>query len=470
MAFSHSVFPVIPNPTAVGPMSSQKLSSPPLPNVVCQATTAIQSLDSTKFITCFAPDAVLIDEAKRQTTSTAIQAWFEKGICDHNASINILAAGSEGDRSWVYVTMDGDFGADYGITEPFPLYLHFYCSKDGQRIQILRINQIAPGTPTMRAVWAASGNAEKPLSSLRNDIMPIPTVAQGHTRVKLAAVGLNYHDIFTLRGMGMFTLNFPLILGNEGAGTLDDGTEVIIFPVMGNPAFEGDGTLDPDRHVLGELTQGSLAEYVVLPERNIVRKPKGMSWESASVLGIAWLTAWRMLVTRSGLREGETLLVQGSTGGVATALIQLGAAMGYTVWATGRTEDKRAFAEKLGAHRTFASGEALPQKVAAVFDMSGEKTFKHSMESVGTGGTLVCCGLHSGGRFAEVDLMKLFTQGISIHGSYAGNRGDFENLVTFVSERGIVPYVGKVLPLERVEEGLKMILENRVTGKVVVKL
>jgi NADPH:quinone reductase-like Zn-dependent oxidoreductase len=451
-------------------MSSQESYSTNLPVVIFQATKAIQSLDPAKFIACFAPDAVLVDEAKRHTTLTAIQAWFEKGPCDHKASINILETGSESDKSWIHVMMDGDFEADYGIKEPFPLYLHFYTSEDGKKIKMLRINQISPDTPTMRSVWAASGNPENPFSSLRNDVMPRPTIPDGQVLVKVAAVGLNYHDIFTLRGLGMFPLTFPLILGNEGAGTLDDGTEVIIFPVMGNPTFGGDGTLDPSRHVLGELTQGSLAEYVVVPERNVVRKPKGMAWESAGVLGIAWLTAWRMLVTRSGLKGGETILVQGSTGGVATALIQLGTAMGYTVWVTGRTKDKRAFAEKLGAHRTFASGEALPEKVAAVFDMSGEQTFKHSMESVRTGGTLVCCGLHSGGMFAEVDLMKLFTQGINIHGSYAGNKEEFESLVKFVSEKDIVPYVGEVLPLERTEEGLKMIMESRVTGKVVVKL
>ncbi|KAF2800632.1 NAD(P)-binding protein [Melanomma pulvis-pyrius CBS 109.77] len=322
----------------------------------------------------------------------------------------------------------------------------------------------------MRAVWAAVGNMEDPLSSMRNDVWKVPEAPEGWVRVKVAAVSLNFHDIFTLKGMGMFELEFPLILGNEAAGTLEDGTEVVIYPVMGNPDFKGDITHDPDRHVLGEKTQGSLADYVIVPKENIVKKPKNMTFETASVLGIAWLTAYRMLFVRSGLKKGQKMLVQGSTGGVATALIQLGHAAGMTVWSTGRTEEKRGLAMHLGAHRTFLPGEELPEKVAAVFDMSGEQTFKHSMECVGTGGTIVSCGLHSGDMFAQVDLMKLFTQGVNIHGTYVGNREDFEGLIQFVSENEMQPFVHGVLPLEKVGEGLKMILERSAKGKVVIRM
>ncbi|KAF2178239.1 hypothetical protein K469DRAFT_718344 [Zopfia rhizophila CBS 207.26] len=95
----------------------------------------------------------------------------------------------------------------------------------------------------------------------------------------------------------MFGFKFPLILGNEASGTLDNGSEVLIFPIMGNPDFKGDITLDPDRHALGELTQGSLADYVIVPKENVVKKPKEMSFETAAVLSIAWLTAYRMLAT-----------------------------------------------------------------------------------------------------------------------------------------------------------------------------
>jgi NADPH:quinone reductase-like Zn-dependent oxidoreductase len=429
---------------------------------------AIQNHDTSQFLSCFHDNAILIDESIPHNTATTMQSWFEKGLVAHKATIQVLNSGGSDSKEWIHVRMDGDYETDYGITESFDLYFHIALQND--KIQHLRINQYTPDTPTMRAVWAAKGEPNDPLKALRNDIWKIPHVPEGWVRVKVKAVGLNYHDIFTLRGLGMFDLKFPLILGNEGTGTLEDGKEVIIFPVMGNPNFKGDVTLDPDRHVLGELTQGSLAEYVVVPRENVVEKPKGMKWETAAVLGIAWLTAYRMLFTRSGLKKGQKMLVQGSTGGVATALIQLGCAAGMTVWCTGRTEEKRELAKKLGAHRTFLPGEQLPEKVAAVFDMSGEKTFKHSMESVGTGGTIVSCGLHSGGMFTEVDLMKLFTQQINIHGTYAGTKGEFEELVAFVDEHAIIPHISKVLPLEKAGEGLRAILDGQVLGKVVVKV
>ncbi|KAF2867000.1 hypothetical protein BDV95DRAFT_583348 [Massariosphaeria phaeospora] len=450
-------------------MSPQTSTNPSLPASVSKAIEAIKSLDSSQFGSCFSSDGALVDEGEAHTTHAAIQEWFEAMLRSRNASTKIIDAGTTGTNTWIKIETDGDYEADYGITEPFQCFLYFYLDDQGA-IRLLRINQIGPDKATMRAVWAASGNIDDPLSGLRSDVRKVPEIPKGSLRVKLSAVGLNFHDIFTLRGIGMFDIKFPLILGNEGAGTLDDGTEVVIFPVMGNLDYEGDETLDPDRHVLGELTQGSLADYVVVPERNVVKKPENMSMETASVLGVAWLTAYRMLFKRSGLKKGQTMLIQGSTGGIATALIQMGRAAGMTVWTTGRDEAKRAFALELGAHRAFSPGEELPEKVAAVFDMSGEHTFAHSIASVATGGTVVSCGLHSGGMFAQVDLVKLFTQGVNIHGSYMGSRGDFEDLVKFVGEKDIVPFVETVLPLERAKEGLEMLLKGRARGKVVVRL
>jgi NADPH:quinone reductase-like Zn-dependent oxidoreductase len=325
-------------------------------------------------------------------------------------------------------------------------------------------------SPLMRAAWASSESFEDPLSCLRVGHQEVPKATEGWVRVKVSGVGLNYHDLITLRGRGMFELKYPLILGNEGTGILDNGEEVIIFPVLGNPLYKGDGTLDPDRHILGEFTQGSLAEYVIVPEKNVIKKPQDTSMQTAAVLGIAWLTAYRMLFTQSGLRKGQKMLVQGSAGGVATALIQLGHAAGMIVWTTGRSDEKRALASELGAHCTFRSGEQLPEKVDAVFDTSGEQTFEHSLESLQIGGTLVCCGLHAGETSAKVDLMKLIAQSIHICGSYAGTREEFKGLVKFVSEHGVEPHVQAVLPLEETGEGLRMISEGQVKGKIVIRV
>src|SRR5256714_3569776 len=159
---------------------------------------------------------------------------------------------------------------------------------------------------------------------------------------------------------------YPIILGNDAAGNLEDGSPVVLYPVMGSEDWRGDETLDPGWHIPSEFIQGTFADSAVVPRRNAIPLPKDLSPLHASVLGTAWLTAYRALFTKSGLRPGETVLVQGATGGMATALVQLGRAAGFEVWTTSRSEEGRARALALGAHRSFAPDESLPRKVPAV--------------------------------------------------------------------------------------------------------
>src|SRR5258708_15679913 len=130
---------------------------------------------------------------------------------------------------------------------------------------------------------------------------------------------------------------FPMILGNDGAGPLDDGTEVIIYPLMGAPDWRNDETLDPDWNIFSERVPGSFADYVAVPCRNAIHRPSGISALEASVIGTAWLTAYRMLFTKSGLKPGQTMLVQGGARGVATALIPMGLAGRLTRLESNRT-------------------------------------------------------------------------------------------------------------------------------------
>ena len=376
-------------------------------------------------------------------------------------------AADNGNSIVVPIIMDGDFVADYAITEPFPLFCEFKLEEDGGLIKELTITGWDPSIPTMMSVWVNCANEEDPLSSLRISRRPIAEPPQNWVKVKMHAVGLNYHDIWTLKGHGMHPLKFPLILGCEGAGTLEDGTEVLLYPVMGDGDFKGDETLDPKRNVFSELTNGTLAEYVNVPQRNVVVKPKDLHAISASVLGIAWLTGYRMLFTKSALRAGQTMLVQGSSGGVTTSLIQMGAAAGMRVWATGRTAVKRELALKLGAERVFASGEDLPEKVDAVFDTSGVSTWRHTMASVKTGGTIVTWGGHSG-RNIPINATSIFVDQLSIRGSYLGTLQEFKDLIAFVVAKGVKPHIGHILPFEEADDGLQKIMDGAAEGKVVI--
>jgi NADPH:quinone reductase-like Zn-dependent oxidoreductase len=257
-----------------------------------------------------------------------------------------------------------------------------------------------------------------------------------------------------------------MILGCDGAGRLADGTEVVIHSVVADPSLGGDETLDPRRTLLTEKLQGTFADTVVVPARNVVPKPKGMSWTHAAGMGTAWLTAYRMLFTKSELRPGQTMLVQGASGGVSTALIQLGRAAGMRVWVTGRDDEKRALAEKLGAHATFASGERLPEKVDCAFESVGEATWSHSMRALRPGGMIVCCGSTSGPN-PPADLQRLFFQQLRVIGSTMGTLDELRDLLAFVDTAGIVPEIGIELPLERAEEGFRAMLEGRTAGKIV---
>ncbi|OAP55131.1 hypothetical protein AYL99_10831 [Fonsecaea erecta] len=421
-------------------------------------------------LSAFAPDAEVIDDGK-SFTGDSITMLCEHGIIGHQARVNILErAVQNDDKTRTHIMMEGDFGKEFGIHEPFDLFL-VATVKDG-KITHLDMGDVDPEKPTMRAVYASVASPQDPLSSVRVGQRHLPEPKEGWVRVKMQAVGLNFHDIFTLRGLLMHEVRYPMILGNEGAGVLDDGTEVAIYPNMGDPEWKGNETIDPKRHVFGELVQGNLAEYAMIPKRNAVPRPKGLDAKSASVMGIAWLTAYRMLFTQSRLRAGQTMLVQGSSGGVTTALIQMGSAAGFRVWTTGRTKAKRDLAISLGAQKTFEPGAKLPYLVDAVFDTSGASTISHSLASVKPGGTIVSCGIHSEGASPNVtiDLLHLLANQITLTGVYTGTRDEFVNLLDFVTTAGIKPYIGKVLPLAKATEGLKDIWEGRTNGKIVIEI
>jgi NADPH:quinone reductase-like Zn-dependent oxidoreductase len=318
----------------------------------------------------------------------------------------------------------------------------------------------------MFAVYASHANFDDPLAALVTGDLPEPEVPENWVRVKVAAASLNWHDLWTLRGVGLHSESYPLIMGVDGAGTLDDGSEVIIYPVMGDPDWKWDETLDPKRHVFSEEYPGTFTDYIDVPRRNIIPKPQSLSMVSAAVLGTAWLTAYRMLFTKSGLLPGQTMLIQGASGGMNTALIQLGRAAGMQVWVTGRSKEKRALAERLGAHRTFESGGELPHLVDAVFDNVGEATWKHSMHAVRRGGTIVVSGRTSGAN-PGADLSRLFVEQISVVGTTMGTLEEMRNLVQFVANTGIKPEIGSVLPMERADEGFRAMWEGKTSGKIV---
>ncbi|WP_020666247.1 zinc-binding dehydrogenase [Amycolatopsis nigrescens] len=318
----------------------------------------------------------------------------------------------------------------------------------------------------MFAVYAKEPNQDNPLDSLVIGERPEPEVPAGWVKVSIKAASLNGHDLWTLRGVGIKPEQFPMILGCDGAGVLEDGSEVVLHSVINAPGWQGDDTLDPKRTLLTEKHQGTFAESVVVPARNVLPKPAGLSFAEASIMGTAWLTAYRMIFVKSGLRPGQTMLVQGASGGVSTALVQLGRAAGLRVWVTGRTEEKRALAEQLGAHQSFESGTRLPERVDGVFETVGKATWQHSLKSLKPGGVLVVSGSTSGPD-ANADLQRVFFLQLRVIGSTMGTRDELADLLEYVDLAGIRPQIGTELSFDQAEEGFQNMQNGDTAGKIV---
>ena len=319
----------------------------------------------------------------------------------------------------------------------------------------------------MFAVTAARIDADDPLAGLELGERPDPSPPDGWTTVTVRAAALNHHDVWTLRGVGISPDRLPIVVGCDAAGVDEDGHDVIVHAVIGDPAVAGgDETLDPRRSLLSERFDGTFAERVAVPRRNLVPMPSALSYTEAACLPTAYLTAYRMLFTRSGLQPGATILVQGAGGGVATALIVIGRAAGFRVWATSRDEQKRSRALELGADQVFPSGARLPGRVDAVMESVGEATWAHSLRALKPGGRIVVCGATSG-AVPPADLNRVFFLQLSVVGSTMGTRDELERLAVFLEQTGVRPKIDRVMPLEQATDGFAAMIAGDLFGKVV---
>ncbi|MGY1642061.1 zinc-binding dehydrogenase [Geodermatophilus sp. SYSU D00703] len=321
----------------------------------------------------------------------------------------------------------------------------------------------------MLAAFVSTPAPKDPLSVLEIGERPDPEVPDGWTTVQVKAASLNHHDLFSLRGVGLPQERMPMILGTDAAGLDGDGNEVIVHGVVASPGWTGDETLDPRRSLFSELHQGTMAERVAVPRRNLVPKPAELSFAEAACLPTAWLTAYRMLFVKSGLRPGSTVLVQGASGGVATALVVLGRAAGYRMWVTARSEDKREAALALGADQAFETGARLPERVDGVMESVGEATWSHSVKSLRPGGVIVTCGATTGFN-PGAELNRVFFTQLSVIGSTMGTREELESLVRMCAVTGVRPVIDVELPLAKAREGFERMDQGRTAGKIVFTL
>jgi NADPH:quinone reductase-like Zn-dependent oxidoreductase len=319
----------------------------------------------------------------------------------------------------------------------------------------------------MLAVTATSLHPDRPLDGLTVGEVPDPTPAPGWVKVKVTAASLNHHDLWTLKGVGMTPDRLPMVLGCDAAGTTEDGTPVVLHSVVTEDQVP-DGVKAPDFSILSEVFDGTLAQWVCVPRRNVLALPEGLSAVEAACLPTAWLTAYRMLFVRGGLRPGQRVLVQGAGGGVATALVSLAAAAGLHVTVTSRDASKLERARELGAHVALESGARLPHRVHAVMETVGEATWDHSLKSLESDGVIVVAGATSGAA-PSADLQRVFYRQLRVIGSTMGTQDELRDLIGMCHATGVRPVVDSVMPLADARTAFERLADGDVFGKLVLQ-
>ena len=312
----------------------------------------------------------------------------------------------------------------------------------------------------MRAAYASAINPDDPLAGLTVGERPEPEPAEDWATVRVRASSLNHHDLWSLRGVGLPADRLPMILGCDAVGVDDEGNEVVVYPVVPDPQDPRGFSLLSERH------QGTLADAVVVPRYNLIPKPSALSSLDAATLPTAWLTAYRMLTSRGRVEDGESVLVQGAGGGVATAAVVLALALGKRVYATSRDPAKRERIMELGA-TAVEPGARLPERVDVVIETVGAATMDHSLKCAAPFARIVVSGSTSG-NLATVDLRRVFAMQIEILGSSMGTPGELTDLLEMVATRGIRPVVDSVFGFSEVRKAFERLHSGGVFGKVVL--
>ncbi|MFK4438542.1 NAD(P)-dependent alcohol dehydrogenase [Paenibacillus sp. RC21] len=336
----------------------------------------------------------------------------------------------------------------------------------------------------MKAVQLKNGFGFEELALTELDI-PVP--GRLEVLIRIRAASLNYRDLVILNGVMPIGIQFPFIPLSDGAGEIVAvGEGVTKFQigqrVAGNlqQKFIGGSTrAEVLKDSLGGPLSGVAAEYIVLHEEGVVAIPDHLSWEEASTLPIAALTAWSMLMESGGLRAGDTVLLQG-TGGVSIFGLQFSLMAGARVIITSSSNDKLERAKALGAWQTINYSEVpewgkvaleLTGGVDHVLDVGGAATMVQSINALRTGGTVSMVGFLSGLTIPEFDVTSILQKAATIRGSQVGNREHFENMNRAISRHRLHPVIDRVFPLSQIGEAFALLAEGKqFFGKIVVQI
>jgi NADPH:quinone reductase-like Zn-dependent oxidoreductase len=331
------------------------------------------------------------------------------------------------------------------------------------------------------------------LDRVRVEEVAGPKPGRGEVILKVKSAGLNHLDIWVRKGRPGLKLAFPHILGCDAAGVvaavgadvtdMKAGDQVILNPGLSCGSCEyckrGEQSECLSFDIMGMNRQGTFAEYVAVPARNVHPKPAYMDFDQAGAFVLSCLTAWRMLMTRAQLRPGETVLLHGIGGGVALCVLQLAKLAGACVIVTSSSDNKLARASQIGADHTinykaedvavrvkdFTSGRG----VDIVIDTVGAATWPIDFSVVCRGGKIVLCGITTGAK-AETNLQALYWNQLTIMGSTMGSDEDFRQMLRAVTIAKLKPVIDSVEPLENVREAMGKMETGEQFGKIVLRI
>ncbi len=319
---------------------------------------------------------------------------------------------------------------------------------------------------------------DEALDGYRWGEVPDPTVGPGDARIRVRASALNHMDLWLTRGLPR-PKSFPHVPGNDVAGVVEEvgeevtdwapGDEVVVNPavVPATALARGDDSvLDLGMQMLGEHRWGGHGEHCVVPAHQLVRRPAGRAWSELAAYPVCASTAWR-LYRRAGLGPGDTVLVTGIGGGVATAGMTLAQHLGARVFVTSRSETKRDRAVALGAEGAFPSAGPYPITTDVVLDSIGPATWDVAFESLRRGGTMCVCGGTSG-RTVELALPRLFFKQLDVIGGSGASQSEFQQVTDMVGD-GMTVVIDEVVPLSEYPAALERLRRGDQLGKIVLE-
>jgi 2-desacetyl-2-hydroxyethyl bacteriochlorophyllide A dehydrogenase len=311
---------------------------------------------------------------------------------------------------------------------------------------------------------------------------PVPPATEDHVVIRVRASSFNYHDVFTVRGMPGIKVPLPVVPGLDMAGEITEVGPGVTGWTTGDRVLVN--PLNKKKGLMGEMLDGGMAQYCLVAADQLIRMPAGVSFEAAAALPVAYGTAHRMLITHKTVKAGDRVVILGASGGVGTGCIILAKHLGAHVIACTSSEEKMQKLKELGADEVLNVKDTdfskwavekygKPQRrsyeggVDVVINFTGGDTWHPSLRCLKRGGKLLVCGATAGYDPKE-DLRYIWSFELQVIGSNSFYDDDLQALMKLIAEGTIQPVIDKVLPLEEAREGLRLIQDREVIGKVVV--